>query len=151
MAKDITLDKTRHFGTCHPPEHGGVFYQDGLYFGAEGEVCRNPELFNADAEAKYMQIMKHRAGKAAARRAFVEATGEEPKLGDLPGDEMPAATGDPDKDKETVLGWAKGVRKLQWFEAKKLMLDVFHYDATSKQGAVEWLIDNKHLAERDVK
>ena len=111
------FDKTRDYGTIHPPFHGAGYLQDGVYFSNGGEFLFR-ESDEPDGAASKSAGASAPAAKVADKQPEkpADAGSGNPGADDS---KKPAATpADPSQDVD-LAAWAKGEAKFPFFAVKK--------------------------------
>lgn len=167
----VRLDRSKPFGVVFPPtDEGTHFEQDGINFGASGELVGKLEEMPDATKRKLRARLAQAAGDKAANEARAKAMREfgvsadeidaalKPKptprqqtVGNLP--QTPAETTTPEAgEKMDLVAWAKGEQNYQFFKVKKQFGLQHNYEGMqTREDGVNWLIDNGLLDEAEAK
>jgi hypothetical protein len=149
----VRLDKGKPFGVVCPPENGAHFHQDGFYFNHHGVLAE--DMLDDDARERLRKLENRKNADAAAnaaRKTFLEQSGL--TAADLEGEDalttvMQAATTEPGA--VDLVAWAKGERQYIFGVVRKAVKDQYSYSGDTKAAILTWMIDNKKIAEKDVR
>lgn len=136
------FDKTRSFGSIHPPVDGAMFEQDGCYFSGAGEFLRR---IGQEPAARVQE-------EAGAPAPVPPAPPEAPKV-EAPVVVAPAAkTNDATKDGVDLAAWARGEANYPFFSVKKQAAGEYpDLDVSNTKTIVAGLVAAGVVAEADVK
>lgn len=151
-----TFDKNKPFGQVFPPENGAHFAQDGFHFDVDGNLV---EDMLTDADVKRLETLalekKANAAAAAARAAFLKDNGLDPNDPNLTTKliEVSAAAQQQQDAGGPVdlVAWAKGEAQYKWFKVMAAAKEQHSFVATDARALVAFLVDQKLVAEADVK
>lgn len=118
------------YGTVSPPERGAVFYQDGGYFTAGGELVFEDHPATTKVVVNEETIVEVKAGKSKTKTVKTETV--------VP-DEEP---GDP---KEILANWLTGKVGLNHGTVRKLVKDGFGKVLATKDQIVDYLVNEANL------
>lgn len=147
----IKLDRDRDFAEVRPP--GPCFFlQDGIYFDNDGNVVES-ELDDAGMARLDRLIKEREATEAAdkARREKLIELGIDPDESDL----KPMANGSPVVTSETrgidLVSWAKGEQKHKWPHVQQAFRTQHSKIVTSKDDALDFLVEKGLVSKDDIK
>lgn len=133
------LDKSRHFGTIHPPYHKAMFEQDGHYFGGSGDY-----LFSQGQDPSRASAGKVKAGAPAPASQPAPSSPAAPTT--------PPSNPAPHADGPDLVAWAKGEIKLPFFTVKKTVGEAYPNIDTSNAKAIKaGLVEAGVVSSDDVK
>lgn len=150
----IRMDKSRSYGTVHgvrspgDPHFGCHFYQDGLYFDAQGFLVLDHFEYNEDspeAEQKRKTLAKkieRHLRESSRKQAAATAEG---------GPDMPRGIDDIDEDDEesrepeelepiNLSDWARGQQQVEWNDITQAIAQRFKKRIASIADAIPFLV-----------
>lgn len=136
------LDKSRPYGSIHPPFLGSMFEQDGCYFSGAGEF-----LFRSGQEPA-ARVQE----EAGAPAPVPPAPLVDPKPVVAPVVVTPAAKTEPVKEGVDLAAWARGEANYPFFSVKKQAAGEYpDLDVSNTKTIVAGLVAAGVVAEADVK
>lgn len=154
---EIKLDKSRHYGTVHPPLKGAHFSQDGFYFTAHGALVA--EMLDDDGRQRLKRALVEKAADEAAinaRKKVLLESGMSPDEADQllfeARERASASIGNNATDEEVdLLGWLGGTKKYVWGKIVSAMKKEFSFTPGSKRAAVDFMVGEGFAKPEDVK
>jgi hypothetical protein len=143
---DVTLDRHRPFGTCHGHDDDWPsqpkFYQDGLYFTADGSVI--PGKGDWDKKLAY----ENRPRKKVVMEVEVDEDGDpivprkkKPQVQKAIGADGPPTGMD-------VFAWARGEAMVPFGDVRKEIRKLYGKDIRSAHEARDYLLDGKFMQDQ---
>lgn len=149
-----TLDRSRSFGTIHPPHEGAHYSQDGYYFDAQGKLVESllkPEQRAAFAKkppAPPRPAPVAPVGSAAPKPPASEAapSGPAPEGAQQHGTaaEPPPTDGD-DGDPVNIEQWLRDPATANFNDVRKAVKARYHVWMTAKPAVVTFLVNDQKL------
>lgn len=141
-----TLDKSRDYGTQHPPEFGVFYFQDGYPFDQDGKIV---EAMLTDPQKEAL-AKKVSAAVAAKPPAPAVTKGKAPAVEPKPeSDTEPKEQTEPEgtEDGLNLTAWLKGEESYPFPEIQKAVKARFNVWKTGKRDLVLFLVEDQKLVE----
>jgi hypothetical protein len=128
--KKRTFDPLAAYGTVSPPERGAVFYQDGGYFNAGGQLVFEDHPATTKTVEVEETVVEVTDGQSTSTTKTV--TTEVPKIEE----------GDP---KDILTRWLKGELVLNHGAVRGYMKKAYGVVVASKEAIIDYLVNTANL------
>jgi hypothetical protein len=142
MTKTVTLDKSRDYGTIHPPHEGAYYHQGGFYFDHDGKLVEN--LMTDEQRQKIRRSLPAPPSGQGnpANTTTTEATGNDGSAGD----DSTAGNGDGETG-PNLTAWLKGEEEIKTRDVQDLIKARYGKVCTKLTDMVEFLVIEQKVVE----